>query len=111
MGGRQLIDRTEFVRVIQQGLHRLGYPEAAQRLQDESVSPVYPSAYLQHGPSCAEPPQKGCLPCTLSPASKFIALHCPTLAASLATFLPVSICQACPQPSCRGLHKICQEHL
>lgn len=38
VGGRQLIDRTEYVRVLQQSLHRLGYPQAAQSLQSESVS-------------------------------------------------------------------------
>lgn len=38
LGERKLINRVEFIRVLQQSLHRLGYPGIAQQLQRESVS-------------------------------------------------------------------------
>ena len=42
IGARQLIDRSEFVRVVQQSLIRLGLRRSAAMLQEESVRPAAP---------------------------------------------------------------------
>lgn len=47
LGDRQIINRVEFIRVLQQSLHRLGYPDIAERLQSESVRLGPPEHRLQ----------------------------------------------------------------
>ena len=37
LGPRQLINRHEYIRLLQQSLHRLGFSEAAHRLERDSV--------------------------------------------------------------------------
>ena len=40
LGPRQLINRHEYIRLLQQSLHRLGFSEAAHRLERDSVRPA-----------------------------------------------------------------------
>lgn len=48
IGSRKWIDRVEFIRLLQQSLHRLGYSEVASKLEQQSVSgkPSLPSPPL-----------------------------------------------------------------
>ena len=55
LGPRGLINHDEYVRLLQQALHQLGYPALAQRLEEESVRPQ-PSALSAPGPRSGLPP-------------------------------------------------------
>jgi hypothetical protein len=60
VGPRQMIDRTEYVRLLEQALHSLGFLAAAQALERESVRacalprapwPARPSSWPAHATS------------------------------------------------------------
>ena len=42
VGPKQMIDRREYIQVLQQALRRLGFQAVAERLERESVSPKLP---------------------------------------------------------------------
>ena len=42
LGPQQLIDRTDYLRLLQQAMRKLGYKATAERLERESVSPYQP---------------------------------------------------------------------
>lgn len=54
MGPRQMILRSEFVRLLEQALESLGYPDLASRLEQESVGrwPAYFGEGLDDGGRC-----------------------------------------------------------
>ena len=48
LGPRQLINRHEYIRLLEQSLHRLGFSEAANLLERDSVR------FLLHSGSCTQ---------------------------------------------------------
>ena len=54
IGARSMINRSEFIRLLEQALHRLGYPEIAARLEADSVRlPAVRGPQLGRGASSA----------------------------------------------------------
>jgi hypothetical protein len=53
VGPQQLVDRTDYLRLLQQAMRKLGYNAVADRLKQESVSFCHP-AHISHALSfCA----------------------------------------------------------
>ncbi len=40
LGSKRMINRQEYIRLMEQSLHRLGFSAAAQQLERDSVQPI-----------------------------------------------------------------------
>lgn len=54
VGGRHMILRSEYIRLLEQALAGLGYPALASQLEAESVRATVPGS-LRRGPPCGVP--------------------------------------------------------